>query len=63
MRHSSIGRYDLSALKMREAMLDQLETEVDLMNRTFEQLAEYVERDGRPSLGAPESSDRQAEPR
>ena len=38
------GRYDMEALELREAMLDHLETEVDLMNQEFQALAEFVTR-------------------
>jgi hypothetical protein len=37
------GRYDLNALQLRETMLDQLETEIDLMNPEFQRMVEFVE--------------------
>jgi hypothetical protein len=36
------GSYDLAALDLREVMLDQLETEVELMNQDFQALVEYI---------------------
>ena len=36
------GQYDMRALELREAMLDHLETEVDLMNQEYQSLAELV---------------------
>lgn len=36
------GAYDLATLDLREALLDQLETEVELMNQDFQALVEYI---------------------
>jgi hypothetical protein len=36
------GSYDLAALDLREVMLDQLETEVELMNQDFQALVEHI---------------------
>lgn len=36
------GHYDLNALEFRETMLDQLETEIELMNRDLQNMTEFV---------------------